>query len=86
MPRQNVKNLMLRADVVEASKNGMFHIYAAKSVDEGIEILTGVPAGELSPEGTYPEGTVHYRVDSKLRKLARSLQGFYAELVEGASG
>ena len=86
VPHQNVKNLMLRADVVEASKNGMFHIYAAKSVDEGIEILTGVPAGELSPEGTYPEGTVHYRVDSKLRKLARSLQGFYAELVEGASG
>ncbi len=67
IPHQNVKNLMLRQDVVDALKNGKFHIYAVKSVDEGIEILTGRSPGELQSDGTYPPGTVSYLVEQRLR-------------------
>ena len=72
IPAQNVKNLMLNDDVVEAVKEGMFHIYPVSTVDEGIEILTGVPAGEKKSDGTYPEGTVNDRVYKKLRYYAET--------------
>ena len=85
VPHQNVKNLMLREDVVEAVKSGVFHVYAVKTVDEGLEILTGVPAGERSPDGTYPEGTLNHLADATLRGFAGSLRGFYAEMVEGVA-
>ncbi len=82
VPHQNVRNLMLRDDVVEAIRAGRFHIYAVKSIDEGIEILTGVPAGERQPHnGPYPQGTVNHLVDCRLQGLAHSLQGFYAEVL-----
>ena len=86
IPHQNVKNLMLREDVVEAVKHGNFHIYAVHTVDEGIEDLTDVPAGEQRADGSYPDGTVNALVDAKLNDLARSLRGFYADaLADGAS-
>ena len=80
VPHQNVKNLMLREDVVEAVKEGKFHIYAVKNVDEGVEVLTGVPAGDRQPDGSYPEGTVNYLVDKRLQELAQSMRGFYTEM------
>jgi ATP-dependent Lon protease len=76
IPESNVKDLMLRKEVVEAVKNNQFHVYAAKTVDEGIEILTGKPAGELQADGTFPEGTVNYLVDKKFRELAENLKNF----------
>lgn len=72
IPKQNVKNLVLSDEVVKAVEEGMFHIYPVSSVDEGIEILTGVPAGEKLPDGTYPENTVHGRVYRKLRHYAET--------------
>ncbi len=72
IPHQNVRNLMLREDVVEAVRQGKFHIWPIKTIDEGLEILTGVPAGELQPDGTYPEGTVNARVMGRLSKLAEA--------------
>jgi len=72
IPHQNARNLMLREDVVEAVRKGEFHIWPIKTIDEGIEILTGVPAGELQPDGTYPEGTVNARVMERLRELAQA--------------
>jgi len=66
---KNVKNLMLNDEVIEAVKNGKFHIYAVKTIDEGIEILTGVPTGKLQKDGTYPENTVNYLVAKKLDEL-----------------
>ena len=54
VPHQNLRNLMLRSDVVEAIKEGKFHIYAVRTIDEGLEILTGVPAGERGPEENSP--------------------------------
>jgi predicted ATP-dependent protease len=79
IPRQNLRNLMLREEVVEAVRKEQFHIYSAASVDEGIEVLTGVPAGERQDDGTYPEGTVNYLVDRQLKEMAERLKGFYAE-------
>lgn len=78
MPRANLRNLMLRPDVVEAIKEGKFHIYAVSTIDEGIEVLTGVEAGAGDSEGGYPQGSVNERV---LRKLAR-----YAELQRQSPG
>ena len=66
IPRANMRNLMLRPDVVEAVKAGKFRVYAVGTIDEGIEILTGVPAGQRDEAGKYPEGSVNERVEAKL--------------------
>jgi lon-related putative ATP-dependent protease len=65
IPRKNIDNLMLNDEVVEAVKNGSFIIYGINTIDEGIEILTGIEAGDLGEEG-YPEGSVNARVQEKL--------------------
>ncbi|MBM2826518.1 MAG: putative ATP-dependent protease [Dehalococcoidia bacterium] len=83
IPHQNLRNLVLREDIVESVKEGSFYIYAVKSIDEGIEILTGLQAGERSSDGSYPEGTINYRVDKRLRELGESLKGFYGEMMGG---
>ena len=84
VPSQNLRNLMLHDDVVEAVREGQFHIYAVKTIDEGSEVLTGVPAGEPAADGSFPEGTVNYLVRKRLAELAGSLRGFYAEVLGGA--
>lgn len=66
IPRTNVVNLMLREDVVEAVENGLFHIYAIDTVDDGIELLTGMPAGKADKHGHFPKGTVNYLVQQNL--------------------
>jgi predicted ATP-dependent protease len=66
MPRANLRNLMLRPDVVEAVSQGKFFIYAVRTVDEGMEVLTGVTAGERSADGHYPADSVNARVQKKL--------------------
>ena len=81
IPHQNVKNLMLREDVVEAIKQERFHIYAVKTVDQGAEILTGQPAGVRDADGCYPPGTVNYLVDRRLQELGQSMRGYYGELL-----
>ena len=83
VPQQNLKNLMLREDVVAAVKEGKFHIHAVKTIDEGLEVLTGYPAGERQADGGYPEGTVNYLVDKRLRELNQSMRGYYGELLAG---
>jgi predicted ATP-dependent protease len=74
IPEANVKNLMLREDVVQAAEEGQFHIYAVSHVDQGIELLTGVPAGTPDEEGLYPEGTINRRVNDRLAALAEKRQ------------
>jgi predicted ATP-dependent protease len=73
---------MLRKDVVEAVEEGNFHVYPVETVDEGIEILTGVPAGERDEEGNYPEGTINYKVEQRLAELAEKRAKF-AKSAEG---
>ena len=77
IPAQNVDHLNLRHDVVDAVREGKFHIYAIRTVDEGIELLTGIPAGE-KVDGRFPEGTVNYRVAKRLEELAHIVQEYSA--------
>jgi len=74
IPESNVRHLMLKDEVVQAVRNGMFHLWAVSTIDGGIEILTGKPAGEMGADGKYPEGTVNRMVDDALRKLANGLK------------
>ena len=86
IPASNVKHLMLRQDVVDAIEEGRFHVYPVETVDQGIEILTGMPAGERDEAGNYPEGTINYKVEQRLAELAqkRSAFGKAAEEEESA--
>lgn len=68
IPRQNISDLTLNQQVIDAVKNKEFHIYAIDSVDDGIELLMGEKAGAVSEKGTYPRGSVHYKVMKKLKK------------------
>ncbi len=70
IPVANVKHLMLRQDIVEAAAAGQFHIYPIATIDEGIEILTGVPAGERDAKGAYPKGTINFLVEQRLQEFA----------------
>ena len=76
VPRSNLDDLMLDAPVVEAVRRGKFHIYAVSTVDEGIELLTGVKAGRPDRKGGYPAGTVNALVKARLRQLADTYQDF----------
>ena len=70
IPIQNKKNLNLSDEVVEAVKDGKFHIYAISNIDEGIELLTGVPAGKKDSNGKFPAGTINYLAYEKLKRYA----------------
>lgn len=70
IPVQNVKNLQLSDEIIDAVKNKKFHIYSVSTIEEGIEILTGVPAGKKDKNGKFPAGTVNYLVYEKLKKYA----------------
>ncbi len=69
IPKTNIVNLMLRQDIVEACKSGMFHIYPVSTIDEGIEILTGLPAGERDAKGHYPENSINGKVQKRLNQF-----------------
>ena len=71
IPVQNVDNLQLSDEIIEAVKNKQFHIYAISTIEEGIEVLTGVPAGRKDKNGNFPAGTVNYLVHEKLKRYAK---------------
>jgi len=76
IPHLNMDDLMLRKDVVEAVREGKFHIYPVRTIDQGIEILVGMEAGERLEDGRFKEGTVNDRVDKKLRELGKKIKEF----------
>jgi lon-related putative ATP-dependent protease len=76
IPVSNVQHLMLREDVRDAVRRGEFHIYPVTAVDEGIELLTGMPAGQVGPDGNYPEGTINAQVAERLASLAEMRKRF----------
>ncbi|MCL2342043.1 MAG: hypothetical protein FWC53_03190 [Firmicutes bacterium] len=71
MPIQNVRNLHLSDEIIDAAHQGKFHIYAVSTIDEGMEILTGVPTGKKNKDGYFPAGTINYLVYEKLKKYAK---------------
>lgn len=76
IPAANVKHLMLRQDVISAVDEGRFHIYPVERIDQGIEILTGIPAGQRDEAGNYPEGSLNYLVEQRLREFAEKRLAF----------
>ena len=74
IPRRNIKNLMLKNDVVDAVKEGQFSIYPIDRVEEGLEILTGMPPGDLKEDGTYPEGTINYLIVKRLTEISEAMK------------
>ncbi len=74
IPESNVQNLMLKEEVVDAVKAGKFQVYSVKTIDEGIEVLTGKKAGTRQPDGSYEEDTINYLVNKRLREMADTLR------------
>jgi lon-related putative ATP-dependent protease len=79
IPRPNVKDLQLKPEVVEAVRAGTFHLWAVSTIDQGIEVLTGMPAGEADKDGKYPEGTINSLVDRKLHAMVTRMMEFGKE-------
>ena len=76
IPAANEEHLMLREDVVDAVREGQFHVWSVRTVDEGIELLTGKPAGERDAEGRFSEETVNFLVDQRLDSMSQTLRDF----------
>jgi lon-related putative ATP-dependent protease len=76
IPRDNVKHLMLRDDVVAAVAAGQFSVFAVRSIDEAVTLLTGVEAGERNAQGKFEQGTVNYKVEQQLLHYAQARQAF----------
>ncbi|MFQ6102284.1 MAG: Lon protease family protein [Anaerolineae bacterium] len=92
IPASNVQHLMLRQDVVEAVEAGQFHVYSVRTVDQAVELLTGVTAGERDEEGNFPEGSINQLVEARLIELSEKQRAFAAppkeegEVVEEEEG
>jgi predicted ATP-dependent protease len=84
IPEANRKNLMLKSEVINAVAKGEFQIWSVSSIDQGIEILTGIQAGERQEDGSWPAGSVNQRVDSKLQEMTEIARSFRKET--GSSG
>jgi lon-related putative ATP-dependent protease len=76
IPSKNVRNLMLEQEIVDAVKEGKFNIWPVSTIEEGIAILTGMEAGELQEDGTYPEGTLFRKVDERLQKISEIVREY----------
>lgn len=76
IPAANVKNLMLNKEVVTAVSENQFHIYPIATIDQGIEVLTDVPAGELDENDNYPEGTINQRVIERLENMTEAKRAY----------
>jgi predicted ATP-dependent protease len=76
IPASNVKHLMLRKDVVDAVEAGEFHVYPVEDIDQGIELLTGTPAGTREAGGHYPENTINDLVQRRITDLAQKTKDF----------
>ncbi len=85
IPESNVQNLMLKEEIIETVRAGKFHIYPVKTIDQGMEALTGVKAGVRQPDGAFQEGTINYLVDKNLGEMAERLKEF-PEFVVGRKG
>jgi lon-related putative ATP-dependent protease len=74
IPEQNVHHLMLRPEIIEAVKKQQFHVYVVKTIEEGLELLTGMEPGQRGPDGKFPEGSLYARVEARLREIQQNLE------------
>ena len=82
IPASNEQNLMLKEEIVEAVQQNKFHIYSVKSIDEGIEVLTGRKAGTRGADGNFGEGSVNDLVDKQFQKMSKKYAEYAAILSE----
>ena len=75
IPKSNVPHLMLNDEVLEAVKDGLFCIYAIDTIDDGLELLTGLPAGKEDEDGNYPLGSINRKVQTKLKNMYQKYMG-----------
>lgn len=80
IPSENIEDLMLRDEVVEAVAKGLFHIYPVSTIEQGIEILTGIPAGKRDSSGNFPPNSVFALADARLKKMASTLRDYESSL------
>jgi lon-related putative ATP-dependent protease len=78
IPETNLRHLMLKEEVVEAVRSGRFNIWSVSTIEQGIEVLTGIPAGERDEEGGYPDGSINSLVDKRLHEFGESMKKFAA--------
>lgn len=76
IPESNVQNLMLKEEIVETAKRGEFHIYPVKTIEEGIELLTGVKAGKRRADGSFEDGSIFQLVDQHLTEMAQKIKEY----------
>jgi predicted ATP-dependent protease len=76
IPAENVDDLMLKSEVIDAVSKGQFQIYPVKTIQQGIEILTGIPAGERGLDGSFEEGSVFARANGRLKDMADTMHKF----------
>src|SRR5690606_33805132 len=81
IPKDNVKHLMLREDVVEAVRAGLFHVYPISTVDDAITLLTGIPAGARNTRGRFPQNSVNWRVERRLQEFAAKREEMSQEIL-----
>ncbi len=86
IPASNVKDLMLRPNVVEAASKGKFHIYPIETINEGIELLTGVPAGIRGDDGSFSKNSMNARVETRLKQFANTRKIFGKDIDDDSSG
>jgi lon-related putative ATP-dependent protease len=85
IPKTNERHLMLNDEVVEAVRSGMFHIWSVETIDQGIEVLTGLPAGERQADGSFPDGTINFLVERRLAQLLETMKSA-SETEKGGGG
>jgi len=83
IPCSNVKHLMLRSDVIEAVKNNTFHIWAVRHIEEGIRILTSIPAGQQHKDGSFTKGSIFARVQERITEFAKNARTFRRQFEKG---
>ncbi|MGA8971544.1 MAG: hypothetical protein WB499_20200, partial [Pseudolabrys sp.] len=86
IPQANVQHLMLRREVIDACAAGQFAIFPVSTINEGIALLTGLPAGERAADGTYPSNSINRRVEDRLRAFANIRRSFGSERTGAATG
>ncbi|MBD3288315.1 AAA family ATPase [candidate division KSB1 bacterium] len=82
IPDSNKKNLMLREEVIKAIEDNKFHVWAITTIDQGIEILTGIPAGERQADGSFPKNTLNEKIESRLKSYEKSLKELSISQIE----
>jgi predicted ATP-dependent protease len=86
IPAKNARNLLLKEEVIQSVRKGTFHVWPIETIEEGIEILTGVEAGSIQQDGTYPDGTLFRRVDNRLMEIAEIVKRFGEEEEKNEAG